>query len=130
LAPAATAVVFPPRSAPSTKDHHSGLPDAEFGDAATMSSTMGTVAAVYGMLSTNPPTIAEPKSSTVDARSSCCPIVSAALRRGERVPTTVLTEREDQVLKLIAEGSSSKEIGAALTISVKTVERHRRCRWS
>ncbi|HEY0952014.1 response regulator transcription factor [Nocardioides sp.] len=47
------------------------------------------------------------------------------LRRGERVPDTVLTEREDEVLKLIAEGSSSKEIAAALTISVKTVERHR-----
>ncbi|CAI9411215.1 response regulator [Nocardioides sp. T2.26MG-1] len=47
------------------------------------------------------------------------------MRRGERVPETVLTEREDEVLKLIAEGSSSKEIAAALTISVKTVERHR-----
>lgn len=47
------------------------------------------------------------------------------LRRGERVPTTVLTEREDQVLKLIAEGRSSKEIAATLTISVKTVEKHR-----
>ncbi|WP_340537575.1 response regulator transcription factor [Nocardioides sp. GXZ039] len=47
------------------------------------------------------------------------------LRRGENVPSTVLTEREDQVLKLIAEGASSKEIAAALTISIKTVERHR-----
>jgi len=47
------------------------------------------------------------------------------LRRGDRVPQTVLTEREDQVLKLIAEGRSSKEIAAALTISVKTVEKHR-----
>jgi DNA-binding NarL/FixJ family response regulator len=47
------------------------------------------------------------------------------LRRGERVPETVLTEREDEVLKLIAEGSSSKEIASALVISVKTVERHR-----
>lgn len=51
------------------------------------------------------------------------------LRRGERVPTTTgptaLTERENEVLKLIAEGLSSKEIAAALTISVKTVERHR-----
>ena len=47
------------------------------------------------------------------------------MRRGERVPETVLTEREDEVLKLIAEGSSSKEIARALTISVKTVERHR-----
>lgn len=47
------------------------------------------------------------------------------LRRGASVPATVLTEREDEVLKLIAEGASSKEIAAALTISVKTVERHR-----
>ncbi|MCD4534216.1 response regulator transcription factor [Nocardioides sp. cx-169] len=47
------------------------------------------------------------------------------LRRGESVPATVLTEREDEVLKLIAEGQSSKEIARALTISIKTVERHR-----
>jgi DNA-binding NarL/FixJ family response regulator len=47
------------------------------------------------------------------------------LRRGERVPTTVLTPREDEVLKLIAEGSSSKEIAEELTISLKTVENHR-----
>ena len=47
------------------------------------------------------------------------------LRRGERVPATVLTSREDEVLKLIAEGRSTREIAAALTISPKTVERHR-----
>ena len=47
------------------------------------------------------------------------------LRRGERVPESVLTPRENEVIKLIAEGRSSKEIARALTISVKTVERHR-----
>jgi len=47
------------------------------------------------------------------------------MRRGERVPETVLTQREDEVLKLIAEGCSSREIARTLTISVKTVERHR-----
>jgi DNA-binding NarL/FixJ family response regulator len=47
------------------------------------------------------------------------------VRRGERVPTTVLTPREDEVIKLIAEGYSSREIADALTISPKTVERHR-----
>ncbi|MEV0797620.1 response regulator transcription factor [Kribbella sp. NPDC050281] len=47
------------------------------------------------------------------------------VRRGERVPGQVLTEREDEVVKLIAEGHSSKEIAAVLTISPKTVERHR-----
>jgi DNA-binding NarL/FixJ family response regulator len=47
------------------------------------------------------------------------------LRRGESVPASVLTPREDEVVKLIAEGHSSKEIATLLTISVKTVERHR-----
>jgi DNA-binding NarL/FixJ family response regulator len=36
-----------------------------------------------------------------------------------------LTSREDEVVKLIAEGHSSKEIARRLTISIKTVERHR-----
>lgn len=47
------------------------------------------------------------------------------LRRGEAVPEQVLTPREEEVVKLIAEGHSSKEIAALLVISVKTVERHR-----
>ena len=46
-------------------------------------------------------------------------------RRGERLPGHVLTPREDEVVKLIAEAYSSKDIAEALTISVKTVERHR-----
>lgn len=47
------------------------------------------------------------------------------IRRGQALPTTVLTSREDEVVKLIAEGHSSKEIAQRLTISIKTVERHR-----
>jgi DNA-binding NarL/FixJ family response regulator len=47
------------------------------------------------------------------------------VRRGERTPVSRLTEREGEVVKLIAEGHSSKEIAKLLTISVKTVERHR-----
>ncbi|QKG20767.1 response regulator [Actinomadura verrucosospora] len=42
-----------------------------------------------------------------------------------RDPDTVLTPREEEILKLVAEGHSSKEIAATLVISVKTVERHR-----
>ncbi|HXV34204.1 MAG TPA: response regulator transcription factor [Gaiellaceae bacterium] len=45
--------------------------------------------------------------------------------RGEDAPGTVLTPRESEILKLVAEGHSSKEIAALLVISVKTVERHR-----
>jgi len=46
-------------------------------------------------------------------------------RRGERLPETLLTERENQVLKLVAEGQSSQEIADTLVISIKTVEKHR-----
>lgn len=47
------------------------------------------------------------------------------LRRGESPPAKVLTPREDEVLKLIAEGHSSKSIAETLVISLKTVEHHR-----
>jgi DNA-binding NarL/FixJ family response regulator len=36
-----------------------------------------------------------------------------------------LSAREEEVVKLIAEGRSSQEIADLLVISVKTVERHR-----
>ena len=39
--------------------------------------------------------------------------------------TVTLTDRETQVLKLISDGMSNKEIAEALTLSVKTVEKHR-----
>ena len=38
---------------------------------------------------------------------------------------SLLTDREKEVLNLIAEGKSNKEIGSLLFISVHTVERHR-----
>lgn len=47
------------------------------------------------------------------------------LRRGESVPGKVLTAREEEVLKLIAEGHSATQIAELLHISAKTVERHR-----
>ncbi|WP_329256324.1 response regulator transcription factor [Actinoallomurus sp. NBC_01490] len=42
-----------------------------------------------------------------------------------RTPGNALTPREEEILKLVAEGHSSKEIADILVISVKTVERHR-----
>jgi DNA-binding NarL/FixJ family response regulator len=40
-------------------------------------------------------------------------------------PSSVLTPRERQVLQLIAEGRTSKEVGIQLGISTKTAESHR-----
>jgi DNA-binding NarL/FixJ family response regulator len=46
-------------------------------------------------------------------------------RRGEAGLEGPLTPRETEVVKLIAEGHTSREIGELLNISDKTVERHR-----
>ena len=42
-----------------------------------------------------------------------------------RKRTTRLTSREAEVLQLIAEGQANKQIAAELSISIKTVEKHR-----
>ena len=48
--------------------------------------------------------------------------INRAVRDGDYDP---LTPRELEVLKLVAEGKSSKQIAGLLVVSVKTVERHR-----
>jgi DNA-binding NarL/FixJ family response regulator len=45
--------------------------------------------------------------------------------QGSKVKTTVLTEREAEILQLIAEGQANKQMAAELGISIKTVEKHR-----
>jgi DNA-binding NarL/FixJ family response regulator len=46
-------------------------------------------------------------------------------RTGEELPGDPLTPRELEVIKLIAEAYTSEQIAAALTISRRTVDRHR-----
>lgn len=56
-------------------------------------------------------------------------VVSEFLRRpreSEPADESILTTREREVLKLLAEGMTTRRIGAALNISEKTVETHRR----
>jgi DNA-binding NarL/FixJ family response regulator len=59
--------------------------------------------------------------------SATATLVRDYLTRAGDHPGTddVLTPREAEIVKLIAEGHSSRQIAAILTISVKTVDRHR-----
>ena len=59
--------------------------------------------------------------------SAVTTLVSDYVERGGRgeEPFNVLTPRELEVLKLIAEANTSKEIAEKLFISMKTVDRHR-----
>jgi DNA-binding NarL/FixJ family response regulator len=53
------------------------------------------------------------------------PVVTTYLRAGESSSVEALSSRQRQVLQLIAEGHSTKEIAQRLGLSVKTVEGHR-----
>jgi DNA-binding NarL/FixJ family response regulator len=53
-----------------------------------------------------------------------CAVVEAYLQKSDH-PTDELTTRERQVLQLVAESKSTKEIAVLLGISVKTAESHR-----
>jgi DNA-binding NarL/FixJ family response regulator len=54
-------------------------------------------------------------------------VVDAIARPGDSSPSGVamLTDREREVLQLIAEGLSSKEIASMLGVSLKTIDSHR-----
>jgi DNA-binding NarL/FixJ family response regulator len=57
-------------------------------------------------------------------RDKCQKTFSSSGNQSAR-KTGELTSREAEVLQLIAEGFSNKQIAAELTISIKTVEKHR-----
>jgi two-component system response regulator NreC len=52
-------------------------------------------------------------------------VVDAYLTKNEPVTTEKLTARERQVLQLVAEGKTTKEIASLLGVSFKTAESHR-----
>jgi DNA-binding NarL/FixJ family response regulator len=52
-------------------------------------------------------------------------VISDYLNRSAAPPPSPLTPRQREILQLLAEGLSSKEIAARLSLSVKTVDSHR-----
>lgn len=52
-------------------------------------------------------------------------LLRSAVANPGRNPAAVLTDREREVLKLVAESHSTKEIASKLNISAKTVDNHR-----
>lgn len=59
------------------------------------------------------------------AREAMRDQMPSAIAGGATDPYDALTDREKQVLKLVAEGRSNKEVAELLTISVKTAMSHR-----
>lgn len=53
------------------------------------------------------------------------PVVADYAERASRDPVARLTPRQREILQLIAEGYSTKEIATKLTLSAKTIETHR-----
>jgi len=73
--------------------------------------------------------LAEAIETVVRGEMYLSPGVSGALVRaslgGTESPAELLSPREREVLQLVAEGRTNKEVGHVLAISVKTVETHR-----
>jgi DNA-binding NarL/FixJ family response regulator len=56
---------------------------------------------------------------------SVCGVVVAAYLAGSRAPVDPLTSRECEVLQLVAEGQTTKEIASSLGVTVKAAESYR-----
>jgi DNA-binding NarL/FixJ family response regulator len=57
--------------------------------------------------------------------SMTAPVIGSYTKTPNFEPTTPLSPRETEVLRLIAWGNTNKEIAARLDLSVKTVEAHK-----
>lgn len=70
-------------------------------------------------------TIRRGKTYLSPAISEVVPDLLRRRRKPDGTPKEVLSQREREILKLLAEGKSSKEIGDLLFISLRTVQNHR-----
>ena len=101
-------------------------------DAEYLSYALGAGAAGFLLKQDADPELLEALASIRQGRTYLSPAISEVvpdlLRRGptpDGTPREVLTHREREILKLLADGKSSKEIGELLFISLRTVQNHR-----
>ena len=81
--------------------------------------------AVGYLLKDAPPTeLVAAVRSAAEGDSALSPVVADRLMTRVRTPRTSLTPRELEVLQLVAEGSSNREIGQQLMLSEATVKSH------
>ncbi|WP_296134735.1 response regulator transcription factor [Corynebacterium sp.] len=81
--------------------------------------------AVGYLLKDAPPTeLVAAVRSAAEGDSALSPVVADRLMTRVRTPRTSLTPRELEVLKLVAAGSSNREIGVELMLSEATVKSH------
>jgi two-component system, NarL family, response regulator NreC len=100
------------------------LHDAQFASAALRAGVRGFVAKTQDIED-----LAQAIHAVSEGRLYVSPQVSQAVldavRAGEVGPATQLSYREREVVRLVAEGKSTKQIAELLEISVKTAEFHR-----
>ena len=82
-------------------------------------SAMGEIVAGVRAVAAGQPYLSSAMTVRLLRESGAANLASLAL------PVSRLTATESQILRLIADGQSSKEIGAALSIHYRTVENHR-----
>jgi DNA-binding NarL/FixJ family response regulator len=83
------------------------------------------LAVVQRTLDGSTPVVAGFGSAAAGVQASAGAVTTGATDTLDDDPTAILTRREREMLFLIGEGLSNKEIAEALVLSVKTIEAHR-----
>jgi DNA-binding NarL/FixJ family response regulator len=84
-------------------------------------------AGIHGVVSKSAPlrVVLNAVATVVEGREYRCAATESALRQAHSVPAITLTGREREIVKLVAEGLSSKQIAERLGVTEKTVGNHR-----
>src|SRR5436190_3262946 len=103
-----------------------------YGDDEHVQQALAAGAAAYLLKQTAAEDVVDAIREVVKGNAYFSPAIAKRLREqtvqpseNTRTPDVELTQREAEVLQLIAEGYANKQIAAELNLSVKTVEKHR-----